>query len=155
MVLVNDFHNSARTIYGLIVDTAWLAGALAGTDQAGTRNGDWYWTRFLDEVREMASLAGGVRPTEPGAEPDDNGSVYDVIGGYISTAGRFTREGLRFRVPVSRQQKMMGLFGGILLREHDDMIVRGYDLSKFTGLVPIRGPLADRIDKTRSTEVMK
>ena len=155
MVLANDFHNSARTIYNPIVDTAWLAGALAGTDQGNTRNGDWSWTRFLDEVREMASLAGSIRPTEPGVEPDDNGSVYDVIGGYISTAGRFTQEGLRFKVPVSRQQKMAGLFGGVLLRENEDMIVRGYDLSRFTRLVPIRGPLADRIDKTRSTEVMK
>ena len=155
MVLVNDFHNSARTICSPIVDTAWLAGALAGTDQAGTRNGDWYWARFLDEVKEMASLAGRVRPTEPGAEPDDNGSVYDVIGGYISTAGRFTQEGLKFKVPVSRQQKMIGLFGGILLREHEDMIVRGCDFSRLTRLVPIRGPLADRIDKTRNTEGMK
>ena len=155
MVLVNGFHNSTRTICSPIVDTAWLAGALGGTDQAGTRNGDWYWARFLDEVKEMASLAGRVRPTEPGAEPDDNGSVYDVIGGYISTAGRFTQEGLKFKVPVSRQQKMIGLFGGILLREHEDMIVRNYDLSRFTRLVPIRGPLADRIDKTRSTEGIK
>ncbi|MEE9353577.1 MAG: hypothetical protein V3U94_04060 [Candidatus Thorarchaeota archaeon] len=155
MVLVNDFHNSARTICSPIVDTAWLAGALTGTDQAGTRNGDWYWARFLDEVKEMASLAGRVRPTEPGAEPDDNGSVYDVIGGYISTAGRFTQEGLKFKVPVSRQQKMIGLFGGILLREHEDMIVRGCDLSRLTRLVPIRGPLADRIDKTRNTDGMK
>jgi len=155
MILANDSHNSARTIYSPIVDTAWLAGALAGTDQAGTQNGDWYWTRFLDEVREMASLAGSVRPTEPGAEPDDKGSVYDVIGGYISTAGRFTQEGLRFKVPASRQQKMVGLFGGILQREHEDMIVRGYDLSRFTRLVPIRGPLADRIDQTMRRKAMK
>ena len=155
MVLLNDFHNSARKIYSPIVDTAWLAGALAGTDQADARNGDWFWTRFLDDVREMATLAGSIRPTEPGAEADDYGSVYDVFGGYISTAGRFTQEGLRFKVPASRQQKMVSLFGGILLREHEDMIVRGYDLSRFTRLVPIRGPLADRIDNTRSTEVLK
>jgi len=155
MVLVNGFHNSARTFCNPIVDTAWLAGALAGTGQADTRNGDWYWTKFLDEVKEMASLAGSVRPTEPGAEPDDDGSVYDVIGGYISTAGRFTQEGLKFKVPVSNQQKMVGLFGGILLREHEDMIVRGHDLSRFTRLVPIRGPLAERIDKMRSMEAMK
>ena len=155
MVLANDLNNSARTIYSPIVDTAWLAGALAGTAPAGTRNGDWYWARCLDEVKEMAALVANVRPTEPGAEPDDNGSIYDVIGGYISTAGRFTQEGLRFKVPMSRQQKMVGLFGGILLREHEDMIVRGYDLSRFTRLVPIRGPLADRIDKTMTTEVMK
>ncbi len=155
MVLVNDFHNSARTIYSPIVDTAWLAGALAGTDQAGTRNGDWYWPRFLDEVREMASLAGSVWPTEPGAELDDNGSVYDVIGGYVSTAGRLAQEGLRFRVSVRAQQNMMCLFRGILLREHEDMIVRGYDLLRFSRLVPIRGPLADRIDQTMRREAMK
>jgi hypothetical protein len=109
----------------------------------------------LDDARKIASLAGSVRPAEPGVEPDDNGSVYDVIGGYISIAGRFTQEGLRFKVPVSRQQKMMRLFGGILLREHEDMIVRGYDLLRFSRLVPIRGPLADSIDETRKTEVMK
>jgi hypothetical protein len=62
---------------------------------------------------------------------------------------------LKFKVPVSRQQKMIGLFGGILLREHEDMIVRGCDLSRLTRLVPIRGPLADRIDKTRNTDGMK
>ena len=155
MVLVNDSHNSARTIYSPAVDTAWLAGALAGTDKAGTRNGDWSWNRFLDVVREMAMLVGSIRPTEPGAEPDDKGSVYDVIGGYISTAGQFTQEGLRFRVPMSRQQKMMGLFGGILLSEQEDMIVRGYNLSRFSRLVPIRGPLADRIDETLREETIE
>jgi hypothetical protein len=96
----------------------------------------------------MIGLVGDVKAAEPGTAPQDGdghvGSAYDALGGYVSVTGEVTPEGLYFRVPLARQEEVIGLLKGLtLMRSHGEIVVPTFDLPAFLRLVPLEGPIAE------------
>jgi hypothetical protein len=135
-----------------IPDASWLAGAAAAIKLAGTRSPRWLWGDFIDDIAEMIEMAGDINPAAPGESPCTGdgsiGSAYDALGGYVSVVGELCPEGLYFRVLPQNESKVASLLSGITLHgSNGDLLVSMYDLSAFTRLVPIHGPLADTIEE--------
>ncbi|MHA2379613.1 MAG: hypothetical protein ACXADS_10060 [Candidatus Thorarchaeota archaeon] len=126
-------------------DPAWVAGAKAGISKVVKRVRLRRWREFLDTLEDLFSFMMEVRPAEPGTSPDD-GSLYESLGGYVSVAGRMTDEGLRFSVPPRRLKKIASLFPGMeMYRTGKEVLIPNGELESFNRLVPLRGPLEDRM----------
>ena len=145
---VDDYIQSVpRTPFSL-PNVAWLAGAVAGLKVTSNRSPSWLWEDFYEDIFQMIRLVGHVKAAEPGTSPRDGdglvGSAYDALGGYISVTGEVTPEGLYFRVPLARQEKVIGLLKGFtLLRSHGEIVVPTYELPAFLRLIPLEGPIAE------------
>jgi len=126
-------------------DPAWVAGAKAGISEALDRARSSGWREFFDVLETLFRSMMEVRPAEPGTTPQD-GSMYETLGGYVSVVGQLTAEGLRFTVPLIRQQAVVSLFPGMqLYRTDKDLLVPLSELDIFSRLVPIRGPLESEV----------
>ncbi len=150
-MMVDDIiHAIPRVPYGL-PQASWLAGAAAGLQILEPRTPRWMWEDFISDVYEMIRLIGEVEPAEPGTAPEYGdgriGSAYDSLGGYVSVAGEVCPEGLFFKVPVARQEKVLALLKGLtLFRSHGEILVPHYDLPAFMRLVPLEGPVAEQLE---------
>jgi len=145
---VDDFIQRVPPAPFSMPQIAWLAGAAAGLRIAANRSPSWLWESFYDDIYQMIGLVGDVEAAEPGTAPRDGdghvGSAYDALGGYVSITGEVTPEGLYFRVPLARQEEVIGLLKGLtLLRSHGEIVVPNYDLPAFLRLVPLEGPIAE------------
>ena len=127
-------------------DPAWVAGAKAGMNKFVSRSKFRGWREFLDTLEDLFRIMMEVRPAEPGTSPD-NGSLYESLGGFVSVAGRMTEEGLSFSVPPRRQQTIASLFPGMeMYRTGKEVLIPHRELESFNRLVPLRGPLEDRLE---------
>ncbi|MFW9798702.1 MAG: hypothetical protein ACFFE2_16810 [Candidatus Thorarchaeota archaeon] len=151
-MIVDDFIQSVPRTPFTMPQVAWLAGAAAGLRVAENRSPSWLWEEFYADIFQMIRLVGDVKPADPGTAPQDGdghvGSAYDALGGYVSVTGEVTPEGLYFRVPLVRQENVLGLLKGLtLLRSHGEIVVPNYDLPAFLRLVPLQGPVAEWLEE--------
>lgn len=133
-------------------DVSWLAGAAAALTLVKSRSPRWLWCDFIDDITNMIEMAGDVRPVSPGESPRSGdgaiGSAYDVLGGYVSVVGELCPEGLYFRVLPENESRIIHLLSGFAVHgSNGDMLVSMSDVSAFTRLVSIHGPLADSIEE--------
>ncbi|RDE16364.1 MAG: hypothetical protein C4K49_04940 [Candidatus Thorarchaeota archaeon] len=131
---------------------AWLAGAIAGINVVGRQKQGWEWDNFIEDIYESADDLGGIEAAEPGAcMVDGDGqsfSCYDTLGGYISTAGRLCPQGLKVELPSASVECVAGLLPGFTLaRIKGGFLLPRCELAPFLNLVPVRGPIADRLVK--------
>ena len=127
---------------------AWVAGAKAGLMVIGDRTPDWLWDSFVEDIYEMMDRLGDVEATEPGLSPSDDydGSVFDILGGYVSTAGDVIPEGLVFKLPLDRHEEIMTLLPGITLyRSKQGLVIPRYEITSFLRWVPVRGPVIEKL----------
>jgi len=145
-MLTDDMQLAHRHPYSTRPDLAWLSGALAAVGEKA-ESSDWSWNSFLEDVLDMIRNTGEITPCEPGIAPEGE-SGYDVLGGYVSVSGRMTEDGLRFRVPLGRQEKLLQMFGSlVLLKGQRTFVVPKHDLARFTRLVPLRGPITEKLEE--------
>ena len=127
---------------------AWVAGAKAGLMVIGDRTPDWLWDSFVEDIYEMMDRLGDVEATEPGLSLSDDydGSVFDILGGYVSTAGDVIPEGLVFKLPLDRHEEIMTLLPGITLyRSKQGLVIPRYEITSFLRWVPVRGPVIEKL----------
>jgi len=146
-MLTDDMQLAHRHPYSTFPDLAWLSGALAAVGE-DAESSDWLWNSFLEDILHMIQNIGEITPCEPGIAPEGE-SIYDALGGYVSVSGRMNEDGLRFRVPLGRQEKLLQMFGGLmLLRDQTAIVVSKHDLAGFTQLVPLRGPITEKMEES-------
>lgn len=130
-----------------LMDEAWLAGAKAGITEREASISDEEWVSFIQNLRTVLDRLPEVQPAEPGTAPSD-GSLYDVLGGYVSLTGHLDTGHLSFPVPLIRQAIVLSLFPGMDIRARGSTVsIPCEDLLHFSRLVPIRGPLQDDIGR--------
>lgn len=149
-MLCEDASERLNMISGCIHQSGWVAGAIAGIRACGPRELDWEWDNFIEDVCEAAEELGGIEAAEPGAcLVDSDGhacSCYDTLGGYISTAGAVCSEGLQVRLPSARLECIASLLPGFMVtRTKGELLIRRYELTSFLNLVPVRGPIVDKL----------
>jgi hypothetical protein len=128
-----------------VFDQAWLAGAKAGIAQREHGAGDAEWADFIEGLRLMMERLPEVEPAEPGTAPAE-GSLYEALGGYVSLAGELEADGLSFSVPLIRQRMVLSLFPAMnIIAGRGRVVIPHGELPRFNKLVPIRGPLQERI----------
>jgi hypothetical protein len=128
-----------------VLDRAWLAGAKAGIAQRERSMSDVEYIEFIESLRVMIECQPEVEPAEPGTAPAD-GSLYEALGGYVSLAGELQGGCLSFQVPLIRQRRVLALFPGTdVYANRGSVVVPCHELSRFSRLVPVRGPLEERI----------
>jgi hypothetical protein len=144
MMLANEMVPIPMTVHG-VPDYAWLAGAKAGLVQRGHETPDWPWLHFLDGVQTMVGALQGLKPLEPGDEPED-GSVYDSLGGYVSVTGHRTDVGLIFPVSRRRAAVLASMLPGIdMVWAAGHLVVQGASVGAFERLVPLSGPIVKEV----------
>ncbi|MDF1539677.1 MAG: hypothetical protein P1Q69_12325 [Candidatus Thorarchaeota archaeon] len=127
-----------------IMDSAWIAGALAALEIPLPREPEEIWAPFIEDIFNLSELVCDVESVRPGQSPV-TGSVLDSLGGYISLAGRVTNQGIHFPVdsdsvlPVN--DNLPGIktqfLGGI-------MVIPPSQICKLLSLVPLRGPIEEQ-----------
>jgi hypothetical protein len=144
MMLANEKVPIPMTIHG-VSDYAWLAGAKAGLVQRTHEIPDWPWLHFLDGVQTMVCALQGLKPLEPGDEPEE-GSIYNSLGGYVSVTGQRTEAGIMFPVPRRRAAGLASMFPGIdMVWTAGHLVVQGESVEAFGRLVPLRGPIVEEV----------
>ncbi|TET11544.1 MAG: hypothetical protein E3J86_02690 [Candidatus Thorarchaeota archaeon] len=132
--------------YSGTLDLAWVAGAKAGINEIVSRVGKGAWAEFYDSLEILFRFMMEVQPAEPGTSLED-GSLYESLGGYVSVTGRMTPRGLKFSVPPRRQKTVAALFPGMeMYRTGKDVLIPHKELDSFSRLVPLRGPLEEKME---------
>ncbi len=147
MNLSLDMNN--RLTPGLLdmVDSAWLGGALAGLEIPRGREPAWEWAPFLEDLFDIVEMTWDVQPINPGEIPA-TGSALDSLGGYISLTGHICNHGIIFPVRSTIVYEVTKQLTGINVRYLGGlMIIPHEEIPRFMGIVPIRGPLEDRVQE--------
>ncbi|MHA2179384.1 MAG: hypothetical protein ACXAAK_13645 [Candidatus Thorarchaeota archaeon] len=127
------------------LNPSWVAGAKAGISKILSRLRLRDWKEFLESLEYQFKFMMDVLPAEPGTSPE-GGSLYESLGGYVSVAGRMTDNGLMFSVPARRQHIIASLFPGMeMYKTGKDVLIPNSELDSFMRLVPLKGPLEDRM----------
>ncbi|MHA2424085.1 MAG: hypothetical protein ACXAEF_04820 [Candidatus Thorarchaeota archaeon] len=145
-----DMNN--RMIPGMmdIVDSAWLGGALAGLEIPRGREPAWEWAPFLEDLLDVAEMVWDVEPITPGEYPT-TGSVLDSLAGYISMTGQVCDHGIIFPVHSDVVIEVSNQLAGIKTKYLGGLLViPPKEIPSFMGIVPIRGPLAERVQEVAS-----
>ncbi len=144
-MFTQEYLSREMNYYSGTPDPAWVAGAKAGINEAVSRAIIADWREFYDSLETMFRSMMEVRPAEPGTTSKD-GSLYETLGGYVSVTGRVTTAGLTFPVPARRQQTVASLFPGMqMYRTGKDVLIPHKELDSFKRLVPLRGPLEEKM----------
>jgi hypothetical protein len=141
-----------RLIPGMIdiVDTAWLGGAIAGLEIPRGREPAWEWAPFLEDLLDVAEIVWDVEPICPGEYPT-TGSVLDSLAGYISMTGQVCDHGIIFPVHSDVVPEVKNQLTGINVRYLGGLLViPSEEIPRFLSLVPIRGPLEERLQEVAS-----
>lgn len=142
-----DMNNSTRPGVVNIVDTAWLGGAIAGLELPRGRDPAWEWAPFLEDLLDVVEMVWDVQPINPGEYPI-SGSVLDSLGGYISLTGQFCKHGIIFPVSSDIVTAVKDQLTGINVQYLGGlMIVPPEEISHFMRIVPIKGPLEERVQE--------
>ena len=143
---------NSRLIPGMIdiVDTAWLGGAIAGLEIPRGREPAWEWAPFLEDLLDIAELIWDVEPIFLGEYPT-TGSVLDSLAGYISMTGQVCDNGIIFPVQSDVVSEIKNQLVGINIRYLGGlMVIPPEEISRFLSIVPIRGPLEERVREVAS-----
>ena len=130
-----------------MVDSAWLGGALAGLEIPRGREPAWEWAPFLEDLFDIAGMICDVQPISPGDYPT-TGSVLDSLGGFISLTGHFCNHGIIFPLQSNVVSEVTQQLTGINVRYLGGlMIISPEEIPRFMGIIPIRGPLEERVQE--------
>jgi len=133
-----------------IIDTAWIGGAIAGLEIPRGHDPAWEWAPFLEDILDITEMVWDVEPINPGEYPN-TGSVLDSLGGYVSLTGQFCDHGIIFPVHSDVVPEIQSQLAGIKTRYLGGlMVIPPEEIDHFLGLVPIRGPLEERLQEGAS-----
>jgi len=146
--MVNTAIQSLAPMWNEELSIAWLAGAMA----AITDSPDWAMTRRTELVQDVLRAARqySVSPVYPGGTVRlaCSFSQFDVLGGFVSIAGRVCDDALFVPLDLHRAVAVLGLLGrGIVARVRGRSGVRisAEHFEAVGVLLPLRGPLIDEM----------
>ena len=143
--MMTNWHHSTFDI----PDMTWLGGALAGLKVYKHREPVWAWTQFMDDVRAMQSLY-DIETLDITQAPE-NGSLLDVLGGYVSVTGSISAEGLSFPIPFNTGDRIKQHLIGMDVTVHAyEMTIPLDELDAFTTLISLRGPVEEMLGEVKT-----
>ena len=144
MGVTSDMLNSGQMPHSEILDWDWIRGALAGMDISSERDPAWLWKPFLEDLKSMQDLY-DIKPLMPWQETEEQ-SILDSLGGYVSITASISDAGIRFPLPSEMTKKISEYLSGMDIEVHSHAITIPWNqISRFTSLVQIRGPVEEWI----------
>lgn len=127
-----------------MMDSAWIAGALAGLEIPIKREPEWTWAPFIEDVFDLSETVCHIESVGPGQTPA-TGSVLDSLGGYISMASRVSDQGILFPIASDSVNEVTDNLPGIRIKYLGGvMIIPPSEIQRFLNLVQIRGPIEEQ-----------
>lgn len=137
---------TSRVFPGMLdlMDSAWIAGALAGLEIPIARQPEWRWATFIEDVFDASETVCNIESVRPGEEPL-TGSVLDSLGGFVSLAGRVNDQGILFPVDSDSLSLVKDNLPGIKANYLGGiMVIPPSQIQSFLNLVSVRGPIEEQ-----------